>query len=209
MVPGALGTLPLHVQWWDPSHFDTVAENVDRWIWGIRVLVFGFFLRVGAWAALASLAWSPGARALVFAGAMISLLGNLVSSLGAGYNMDTGVWGSWAITQAQYAGEEGRAFLLATLRPVNAWGECCGRMGSVFASLGGCFLALGLLRDSFLPRWAASLPLGIGAAGMAIGMFWANSIGLNLGVGVAQSLWCLLAGALVLAGRALPRAVGA
>jgi hypothetical protein len=108
------------------------------------------------------------------------------------------VWGSWAIDQPEYAGEAGRTHLLSSLRPVNAWGECCIRMGSVFYSLGACFLTAAFLRASFLPRWAALLPAIYGGAGMGIGMFLANEMAPNLAVAGVQSAWCLLAGGLLL-----------
>jgi hypothetical protein len=202
MIPAAVLVRPVHVQWWDPTHFPTVAASMDTWIWSVRILVFGLFLRVGAWAALGGFAWKDDIRALVSAGTMISILGCLVSALGHGYYMDTGVWGSWAINQPEYAGEAGRTLLLSSLRPVNAWGECCIRMGSVFYSLGACFLSAAFLRDRFLPKPVALAPMLYGFAGMGIGMFMANDMAANLTVAGVQSAWCLAAGAALLAGRA-------
>ncbi len=198
MVPLGMWLRPVQLQWWDFTHFAPISAAMDAWIWSFRILVFGLFLRVGALAALNALPWASTVRPLLSAGVTICTFGLLVSALGQGYYMDTGCWGSWAATQK--ATPEAQAALVDTLLPVNAWGECLLRMGSVFFSLGALFLAAGWHRAQVLVAWLAPLTAVLGVVGIVTGMFLPNEVAVSLGVGVAQSAWSLAVGVVVAKG---------
>lgn len=189
MVPLGLGLRPVHLQWFDTSHFPTIAASMQTWIWSFRILVFGFFLRVGALSALSAFSWRDDVKPLLQAGVTICVLGCLVSALGSGYYMDTGVWGSWEVTQR--VGVEAQATLVNELRPVNAWGECLIRMGSVFFCLGSIFVGAALLRARFLTPLLGWFPIAYGLVGICVGMFMANDVAATLAVMVVHALWCL------------------
>jgi hypothetical protein len=191
LVPVGLLLRPLHFQWFDTSHFSPIADHMGAWIWSFRVLVFGYFLRLGALAALGTLGAPPRARAPIAAGVAICAFASLASALGHAYYLDTGVWGSWDVTH--YTTEAARATFLATLRPVNAWGECLVRMGSVFYSLGSIFLGVGLLIGRAAPRWLALFAICCGPLGILAGMLAPNSLEASWAMTALHSAWCLLA----------------
>src|SRR4051812_48198053 len=79
MVPAGLWLRPVHLQWFDPSHFAPIAASMQMWIWSFRILVFGLFLRAAALSALGAFPWRDDVRALLTAGVTICVLSSVVS----------------------------------------------------------------------------------------------------------------------------------
>lgn len=187
--------LPVHVVLnFDMEMLTKIGSNLEFWVRGFQILVFGYFIRIIGLVAFASLFKEADSKPIINAGVLVCSLAMLVSGLAEGYYMHSGGWAQWKM--GLIPAEQHQA-MIASLEITNEWASCIKRFGRMFMHLGLCVFGWGMLRSQFMDRWVGILTTVIGVSGICLLMIFEQNPDHYLPMGHIVTAWFILVGGLV------------
>ncbi len=150
----------------------TAHENQTIFIWSFRVLVFGVFLGIMGLFSWGSLMRSSSAHPIINPGVIVCSLALFVGTTAEAYFMHMGAWAGWKASTLAAAEQEP---FVKTLEVTYEWVLCLRRMGYMFFCLGFLPTGIGIIRDTFFPKWLGYYAVAFGVTGITVMLIYDSS----------------------------------
>lgn len=178
-----------------PSDFNAIGENLWYWIWMYRIHLFGWVIMAIALFSFATMTNKKPYRIVLMPGIGITIAGIFVMALGAAFYYTYGAWGSGKIADMNPAE---LSVFMNDLTITNQYFTCLVRFGRIFPGAGLALIGVGLFTWRIVPKWIGGFTFILGMVAMCTILFISDNFEAYKPIFYVKVAWLIIMGATLL-----------